>query len=223
MSTARQLLATGLMGLLGATAFVGNNASAQQIYRIVGPDGKVTFSDQAPPQAPAAKGAAVPVSSVRGVGAVEGPALPFELRNAASRYPVTLYTSPNCDPCASARTNLAARGIPFTEKTVGTNEDLDAIKRMQGGSASVPMLTIGGQQLKGYNETEWTQFLDAAGYPKTSILPPNYRQVPPSPVIAVQVPVSPASAPSRSTQAAAPGAAPRAPAAAAENPAGIRF
>ena len=218
MSTARQLLATGLMGLLGAAAFVGGDAAAQQIYRIVGPDGKVTFSDQPPQQAPA-KTATVPVGSARGVGASEGPALPFALRNATSRYPVTLYTGANCEPCTSGRISLAARGIPFTEKTVGTIEDVDAMKRLQGGSASMPMITIGGQQLKGYNETEWGQFLDAAGYPKTSILPPNYRQVASSPVVAGQ---APASATTPAAQAAASGATPRAPAA-AENPAGIRF
>ena len=41
---------------------------------------------------------------------------------------------------------LSARGVPFTEKTVTSNEDVEALKRL-GGTSSVPFLTIGGQQL----------------------------------------------------------------------------
>jgi arsenate reductase-like glutaredoxin family protein len=44
----------------------------------------------------------------------------------ASRYPVVLYTGKNCAPCGLAAAYLAGRGIPFTEKTVVSNEDIDA-------------------------------------------------------------------------------------------------
>jgi glutaredoxin len=118
-----------------------------------------------------------------------------ELQQIASRYPVTLYTGDNCGPCASGRNLLTARGIPFTERTVTTPEDAAALQRMSGDT-SLPFITIGGQQIKGYADTEWTQFLDAAGYPKTSQLPPGYRASAPTPFVAVQRPVS-----------AAPGAA----------------
>jgi glutaredoxin len=101
----------------------------------------------------------------------------------------------NCGPCASGRNLLTARGIPFTERTVTTPEDAAALQRMSGDT-SLPFITIGGQQIKGYADTEWTQFLDAAGYPKTSQLPPGYRASAPTPFVAVQRPVS-----------AAPGAA----------------
>jgi glutaredoxin len=130
-----------------------------------------------------------------GGAASPGSALPYELQQIASRYPVTLYTGDNCGPCASGRNLLTARGIPFTERTVTTPEDAAALQRMSGDT-SLPFITIGGQQIKGYADTEWTQFLDAAGYPKTSQLPPGYRASAPTPFVAVQRPVS-----------AAPGAA----------------
>ena len=38
------------------------------------------------------------------------------------RFPVTLYTSTNCAPCGAGRTLLASRGIPFSERTVATND-----------------------------------------------------------------------------------------------------
>jgi hypothetical protein len=101
---------------------------------------------------------------------------------------------------------------------VTTNEDIDALKRLTG-APSLPFLTIGGQHLKGFSEIEWVQFLDAAGYPKTSQLPSSYSPPPASPLVAAQEPRTPAR-----TAAEAPRAAAPAPAAApAENPAGIRF
>jgi glutaredoxin len=217
MFFARPTRALGLMGLLAVAGFSGNDANAQQIFRIVGADGRVTFSDK-PPLDANGKPTAAPAVSLSGGGA-QTASLPIELRNAVNRYPVTLYTAPGCVPCGSARAMLSGRGVPFTEKTVSSNEDIEALKRIAGG-ASVPFLTIGGQQLKGYSETEWAQFLDAADYPKTSQLPASYVQPPATPLVAVQQPQAPvraAAAPSPA-RAAAP-----APAPAAENPAGIRF
>ncbi len=172
---------------LGSPAVQG-----QTLYRSVGPDGKVTFSDTPPPPSVNAE---IAGSTATGSAVIVGSTLPYELQQIASRYPVTLYTGDNCGPCASGRNLLTARGIPFTERTVTTPEDAAALQRMSGDT-SLPFITIGGQQIKGYADTEWTQFLDAAGYPKTSQLPPGYRASAPTPFVAVQRPVS-----------AAPGAA----------------
>jgi glutaredoxin len=211
MSFARSLLAAGLVGLSAMTLAV--TASAQQVFRIVGPDGRVTFSDK-PPVEPA-RAIAAPTVSVPGTS---GPGLPFELRQVALKYPVTLYSGPDCGPCGAGRAFLSSRGIPFTEKTVTTNDDIGALQRLSGAT-SLPFMTVGGQQLKGYSEVEWGQFLDAAGYPKTSQLPASYRPAAATPLVAVQAP-APAAVPTpvapAPTQAAAPGPAP-------SNPAGIRF
>ena len=207
---------TAVAGLL-LVALWSLGAQAQQIYRIVGPDGKVTFSDR-PPEDPKAKAAP---ANVVGMGTGNSlAALPFELRSAASRYPVTLYTAANCSACASARSYLSGRGIPFTERTVGSNEDIEALQRLSG-SQTVPFATIGAQQLKGFSEAEWGQFLDAAGYPKTSQLPASYRNPPPAPLVVVDAAQRP---PQPQRPASAPAAQPPAPAAPApSNPAGIQF
>lgn len=215
MFFARPTRALGLMGLLAAAVFSGNDANAQQIFRIVGADGRVTFSDKPPVDANGK--ATAPVVSLSGGGNVQTASLPIELRDAVNRYPVTLYTAPGCGPCGTGRAMLSARGVPFTEKTVTSNEDIEALKRL-AGAASVPFLTIGGQQLKGFSQVEWAQFLDAADYPKTSQLPASYVQPPATPLVAVQQP----QAPVRATAAPGPARA-EAPAPAAENPAGIRF
>lgn len=185
MYLARQLAAAGALTLVALAAALPGDASAQQIYKIVGPDGRVTFSDRAPAD-PAAKATAATVIGMSN-GGTPIASLPYEVRAAATRYPVTIYTSPGCGTCAHGRSLLQSRGVPFAEKTVATKEDGDALMRLTGAT-SVPILTIGAQQLKGFSESEWTQFLDAAGYPKTSQLPSSYVPSPATPMVALDQP-----------------------------------
>lgn len=206
----RPLLSFSLLCLLAATA------SAQGVYRIVGPDGRVSYSDRPPADAKAN-----PVGRQAGTGTPNAQ-LPYDLRQIASRYPVTLYTGKDCAPCNSGRNLLNARGIPYNERTISTPDDLEALRRINP-DGNVPLLTIGSQRLKGYSDTEWTQYLDAAGYPKQSQLPGSYRRPAPTPLV-----VSRPAGGSVETDAAgnangseAPAEVPVAPP--AENPAGIRF
>ncbi len=225
MFLARSLLAANAIGLAVLAGFGAHDANAQQVFRIVGPDGRVTFSDK-PPMDPGTR--AAPAKSVAISGGTNNSALPFELRQAASRYPVTLYTAPECGPCGAGRAMLSARGIPFSEKTVTTRDDVEALTRV-AGSPSLPFLTIGGQQLKGFSEPEWVQFLDAAGYPQSSQLPAGYVQRPATPLVTAQDPA--AARPAAAQQQPSPGASPSpnpsaaapAPPPPAENPAGIKF
>ncbi len=208
----------GLLALVAIT-----QVSAQGVYRIVGPDGKVTFSDQ-PPATDTGPGKSP--SAAGGASNSAAPAagyMPAELRQAMSRYPVTLYTGSDCAPCASGRDMLTSRGIPFTEKTVNSNADIDAFKRMSG-VGSLPLLAIGSQHLKGYSASEWNQYLDLAGYPKASALPSSFRRPAPSPMVEAKAltPTAPAArAPSTTPSPPEPAEIPVAPP--VTNPSGIRF
>lgn len=207
-----------LAHLLAGVALMASLASAhgQTIYRIVGADGRVTFSDKPPVSQDQGK---VSGTGVGAAGAASATALPFELRQAASKYPVMLYTSADCAPCGAGRSLLSGRGIPFAERTISTQEDAAALQRLTGEN-SLPTLTIGGQRIKGYSDVEWTQYLDAAGYPRASILPSGYKNPAPTPLVAVQKPterkpeLAPVPAPVEPTPVAAPGPS---------NPAGISF
>lgn len=199
--------------MLASLALAGTAAHAQQVYRIVGPDGKVTFSDRAPDTQLAP-------TTTRGGGApAADAALPYELRQVATRYPVTLYTSNDCQPCSSARNLLIGRGVPFSERTITTSEDVEAFKRLSGGT-SLPFGTIGAQQLQGFSDAEWAQYLDLAGYPKQSQLPANYRRPAATPLVAVVEKKAPAPAPEAAPRS---DPAPAAPTATPTNPAGIVF
>ncbi len=200
--------------------------AAQQLFKHVDANGRVTFSDQ--PPRPNMGGKAEPVA-VRAQAGSSSTVLPAEVREAVARYPVTLFTGSNCEPCNTGRTMLTRRGVPFSERTVTSQADAEALSRL-AGDQSLPLLTVGGQQIKGYSDIEWGQFLDAAGYPKESQLPSAYQNAAPAPLVARQEAVA---APAAPTQAVAPVAPRPRPTAAqaptepvpdsSQNPAGIKF
>jgi glutaredoxin len=202
----------------GALAFLllslASTPGAMAQYKVVGPDGKVTYTDR---PAPAAGGAPAPLSSAPGSVSTATPAanLPLALRQPVARFPVVLYAQSGCDACEAGRQFLRQRGIPFTEKLVG-NEDGEALQRATGGRA-VPALTVGQQVLSGFSSGNWSSYLDAAGYPRQSALPANYVAPAPSPLVPPR--------PSRAEGVdPAPGTAPPAPVAPpAPGPGGIRF
>lgn len=203
--------------LLGSAAllFLQGSAQAQAVYRIVGLDGKVTFSDKPPVNAQQGKVAATGTGAA---AANTGGGLSYELRQIVTKFPVVLYTGSQCAPCDTGRSVLTSRGVPFSERTIATNEDKSSLQRLTG-DVSLPVLTVGAQRIKGFSDMEWTQYLDAAGYPKTSALPATYKNAPATPLVAVAAAVKPAEKPS---VAAEPAYQPP-PATNPSNPAGITF
>lgn len=137
-------------------------------YKIVGPDGRVTYTDRPP-----AGQAVQPVGKSRGTAAQQP--LPYELQQVVNRHPVTLYTTKDCSACGSARQLLQSRGVPYTEKTVDTPDDVRAFSDLEN-STQLPLLKVGGKQIVGLMQSEWNAYLDAAGYPQQSKLPPGYVQ-----------------------------------------------
>jgi glutaredoxin len=162
---------------------MAGSAMAQGVYRHVDRNGVVSYSDQ-PPTA-AAQPAASRGGTVNETAGTGGTGIPYELRQVVQRYPVTIYTGDDCPPCATGRSMLITRGVPFDERTVKSQEDIAALQRLSG-QTSLPLLTIATQQLKGYSDNEWSQYLDAAGYPKSSILPAGYARTTAQPLVAVK-------------------------------------
>jgi hypothetical protein len=80
MPLVRPHVVSSLIGLLALFAL---QANAQQVYRIVGPDGRVTFSDKPPVDAQAKLAPMVTQSS----GGSSNGSLPFELRQAGPAVP----------------------------------------------------------------------------------------------------------------------------------------
>ena len=193
-----------LSALATALALAGAAAPAWSQYKVVNPDGSVTYTDR-PPIA-----ANVRITPMGRLGrnttpAAAEPALPAELRAPTQRHPVTLFTSSACTPCDTGRLLLQTRGVPYTERRIVTEDDAAALERLVGGR-TVPALTIGAQPLRGLSEADWSSYLDVAGYPRENKLPRGWQP----PVVTPLV--------ERATPAPAPAPAAAAPRPAAPSP-----
>ena len=87
------------------------------------------------------------------------------MQQAVKNFPVTLWMYDCGEPCTQARSHLARRGVPYTERNA--QKEAEALKKLTG-SIDVPVLIVGTTRLKGYLDTEWDAALDNAGYPKSA-------------------------------------------------------
>ena len=191
-----QPMQRALLALLALVALEMGLGSlpAWALYKVVLPDGSVTYTDRPPAGNTARITALGKGSTPTGQADV---ALPVDLRQAAQRYPVVLYTSTDCTPCEAGRRLLVQRGVPYTERRIVSEEDALLLERLSGGR-TVPSLTIGAQPVRGLSETDWVAYLDAAGYPRESRLPRGWQPAAPLP-LADRAPV-----PAPNTRPAAP-------------------
>ena len=147
---------------IAALAALSTLAQAQALYRYLDANGRVVYSDQPPP------------ASARDVqpkrlpeNVIETDPVPLATRQAATRFPVTLYTF-DCDVCREAQAMLAKRGVPHETVIVSEEKGAARLKTLTG-KQSAPVLQIGDKQvIEGYNEERWQASLDQAGYPKSA-------------------------------------------------------
>jgi glutaredoxin len=145
-------------------------AAAPTLYRWTDKNGDVHYSDTAPP----ADAKTVQKLGAAGQGAGEAPSAidqSYAMQLAVKNFPVTIYTSKQCGkPCKEGLDYLNKRGIPFTEKVVATPDEMAALIKL-AGAPRVPVLVVGIDVQKDYNEQDWSEALDTAGYPKGTAAP----------------------------------------------------
>jgi glutaredoxin len=147
---------------------------AGELYRSIDKDGKVHYSDTP------LMGAEDVEQLKLGKEPIPDEDLPYESQRARQNFPVTLYAFPDCgSSCQQARDLLSKRGIPFTEKSLVKQEEIDAFRKDSGGS-QVPAVTIGKTWVKGFLAEQWNKELDYAGYPKSVL---TYRPRPATPPV----------------------------------------
>ncbi|WP_317202143.1 glutaredoxin family protein, partial [Janthinobacterium sp.] len=142
-------------------------AAGAQVYKWKDAKGVTHFSDTPPPPA-------VRRVEIKSYGEGGAAPLPFELAEAVLHFPVTLYSTGECESCDQGRALLQARGIPYTEKTVASAADQAALKQA-GGAAQLPFLTVGRNKFTGFEPGAWERALNAATYPARRMLPADYR------------------------------------------------
>ena len=190
----RPLLLLILLSCVPATALA-------DMYRWMDSSGTVHYSDTPVPQAEKLDARKFSRQSA------DGPDLPYATQRAMQDFPVTLYVGSSCgEICNQGRALLKKRGIPYTEKILKTQQDLEDFKKVSGLDGVAPVLQIGRNFLKGFLDTEWNSELDIAGYPKTA----SYRQLATTPAEPAQ-PAPSAAAPAVPPAPAVPGTPEEAP------------
>lgn len=170
MIAARVIAAVALSFALGAHA---------QVYRWLDEKGRLHAGDTPPPSAR-------DVEKVRVAPTPTEPVEPYALQLARKNNPVTLYTTPKCPLCDRARQLLKARGVPFSEKSVVTDEQVQELVGVVGRDA-LPSLVVGTKVQDGFAESLYEAMLDGAGYPKKGALPARKQE----PAAAAQPPLGP--------------------------------
>jgi glutaredoxin len=152
--------------LLACVAALLSSTSEAQMYRVVGPDGRVTYTDQAPQgkgtsvkevnipsypepqrwQAPTPTSEAASTSSSKG----EAPASPSN--------ELVMYSTQSCDYCKQARSYMRARSIAYREVDVGKDK-AGAAEFARLGGKGVPLFSLGRQTLAGFSADSFDAFL----------------------------------------------------------------
>jgi len=159
-------------------------------YKWLSPEGRVVYSDVPPPAGARLMnergGESASQPPAPAASSAPNPELPYELKAATGKFPVVLYTAADCAPCSAARQHLSTRGVPFSEKSISTTTDFEAFKTRGFSDNSFPALTVGREKTIGFEAGAYDRLLNAAGYPRSSKLPANYKQAAAEPMTAPQ-------------------------------------
>ena len=76
---------------------------------------------------------------------------------------VVVYTTPTCSFCHQAKAFLSRQGVPFVEKNVAADRRAAAEMVRLSGQQGVPVITVDGQVVVGFNQPRLRQLLQKAG------------------------------------------------------------
>src|SRR5690242_12248060 len=151
---------------MGGALLALPTAQADKLYKWTDAEGNVHYTDH-PPTPAEARSQERKKFGDRPTDVT----LPYALQQAIKKFPVTLYTADCGDACTKAAALLSKRGVPYTEKNAREAAAGEELKALNGGKLEVPLLKLGNQLVKGYEEAGWNRALDAAGYPSSPAVP----------------------------------------------------
>ena len=136
------------------------SVNAAKLYKWVDEYGNVTYRDTPPTDASGE------VEEKYISGGTETNATSEAVDAAAQSAPVVLYSTPSCATCGSIRAYFRSRGVPFQDKNVMGDREMQKELKKVSGELSVPTILIGEKVMRGYVQSILEDELTAAGYPK---------------------------------------------------------
>jgi glutaredoxin len=145
-----------LIFLLLCCVWPAGSPLAQNFYKSVGPDGKISYSDRPPAEGRSAKAmkfdnlpsSTLPASASTYVEQLKR--LQASMVTKPSADEVILYSAVWCTYCKVAKNYLTARGIAYQEFDIDSKEGMASFANA-GGGKSVPLLLAAGQRVQGFS------------------------------------------------------------------------
>ena len=132
-------------------------APAQTVYKSVGADGKVVYSDNAPTTGRLEKtmkfelaSSALPASAASYMEQFRK-THPAGAEPAAAGKGVTLYSAVWCGYCKQAKAWLGAHGVGYTNIDIDAPGGTAALAQASGGRTGIPVLVVDGRTLNGFS------------------------------------------------------------------------
>ena len=72
---------------------------------------------------------------------------------------VTIYTTPTCVYCKSAKEFFQENGIKYEEKNVATDQEAQQVMVQKSGQMAVPVIDVGGEIVVGFDKDKLSELL----------------------------------------------------------------
>ena len=137
-------------------------AAAQTLYKSVGPDGKIVYSDKPPASGKVEKtldvqtlpNTAIPPETVKELERLKREGKGHAVPSAG----LVLFSAGWCGYCRQAKAHLAQRGVSYREYDIDTPDGKAAFAQA-GGGGGVPLLIKNGEKVRGYSREGYEALL----------------------------------------------------------------
>lgn len=149
-------------------ALFSMTAPAQNLYKSIGPDGRIVYSDRRPAEGRIEKTLQfknLPASSLPASASSQLEQLRKQKgaqQAAAQAGQVVIYTTSWCGYCKKAKAYLAGKGISYRELDIETGPGMAAYAQA-GGEGGVPLLFYRGQRVQGYSKEAYDSLFESRG------------------------------------------------------------
>ena len=151
-----------LLLLILATLLTSPTVFADSIYRSLGPDGRVTYSDQPPTTGKVQKvysfdnlpASPVPEATQRYREGLESGMKQRLADQAVPAGGTRLYSAAWCGYCRQAKAYLGQKGIRYQEIDIDSAAGREDFAR-SGGGGGIPLLLHNGQRVRGFTSTAY--------------------------------------------------------------------
>lgn len=148
--------------LIGAGVLTLAAPHAETLYKSVGPDGRIVYSDHPPPDGRVLKSmsfqagpaSALPASAAEQLERLKALKKPV----AAATGALVLYSAAWCGYCQKAKAYLGSKGVGYQEIDIDTPDGLAAFAQA-GGGKGVPLLVAGSQRVQGFSPAAYDALL----------------------------------------------------------------